>query len=87
MKMSCHFITSKQISNQIKLLSAATHADLSFVVPGDQEVVSFVLISKLAKTNGKQLTFLVISTVIIMSKHYVTSSHIYSTILHKFTLF
>ena len=41
--VSCHVIMTNQIWNLNELLSAAICSDPSFVVPGDPEVVSFVL--------------------------------------------
>ena len=43
--VSCHFIMSTQIWNLNELLNAATSADPSFVVPGDPEVIIFVLMT------------------------------------------
>ena len=42
-QVSCHFITPKQIWNLDELLNVALCSDSIFVVTGDLEVVSFVL--------------------------------------------
>ena len=78
MIVSCHDIMTNQIRNLNELLNAAICSDPSFVVPGDPEVVSFVFDVK----NGENQAWLAIYFSChrqIMSKHYVTSNHIYST--------
>ena len=79
--VSCHVITTNQIWNPNKLLNAAVCSNSSFVVPGDPEVVIFVLMLK----NGENKAWLAIYFSChwqITSKHYITSNHIYSTFTH-----
>ena len=76
--VSCHVIMTNQIWNPNKLLNAAICSNPSLVVPGDPEVVIFVLMQK----NGENQAWLAIYFSChrqITSKDYVTSNHTYST--------